>query len=271
VTDHALETVVGTTGAGDAAVSGSAWRQVAWRQYRIERKMFWRNPSAAFFNFVLPLLFLALFGAIAAGDKATLRIIVPGIAGMSVMSTTFTALAYNLTALRENGVLKRIRGTPMPTSAYLAALSAHAVTNAALQIGIVTVAGKLIFGLEWPADWVSLVLWVALGVVCFASLGVALSHAIPNFESAPAYVNAVFLPVIAISGVFYDANDAPQFLKDIASALPLRHLIDGLSGAMVTGDGITHHGGGLLVLALWTVAGLLLAIRGFSWDSRREG
>jgi ABC-2 type transport system permease protein len=269
VTDHALEAMPGQ-GTATTATARASWPQVAWRQYRLERRMFWRNPSAAFFNFALPLLFLALFGAIEANDKANLRIIVPGIAGMSVMSTTFTALAYNLTALRENGVLKRIRGTPMPTSAYLAALAAHAVTNAALQIGIVTIAGKVIFGLAWPADWGALVFFVALGVVCFASLGVALSHAIPNFESAPAYVNAVFLPVIAISGVFYDADDAPQFLRDIASALPLRHLIDGLSGAMVTGEGISHHGGGILVLVIWAAAGIVLAIRGFSWDARRE-
>ena len=93
------------------------------------------------------------------------------------------------------------------------------------------------FGLDWPQDWVSLAVFVALGVVCFASLGVALSHAIPNFDSAPAYVNAAFLPVIFISGVFYDADNAPGFLRGIAEALPLKHLIDGLSGAMVTGAG----------------------------------
>ena len=64
-----------------------------WRQYRFERHLFWRNPSAAFFNFLLPLIFLALFGAIVSGNHHELQIIVPGIAGMSVMSTTFTALA----------------------------------------------------------------------------------------------------------------------------------------------------------------------------------
>ena len=69
-------------------------------------------------------------------------------------------------------------------------------------------------------------------------MGVALSHFIPNFDSAPAYVNAVFLPMIFISGVFFDAEDAPQFLRDIAEVLPLKHLIDGLSGAMVTGEGV---------------------------------
>ncbi len=92
---------------------------LAWKQYRLERKLFWRNPSAAFFNFLLPLLFLAFFGAILHGNQHDLNVIVPGIAGMSVMSTTFTALAFNMTFLREQGVLKRIRGTPMPASSYL--------------------------------------------------------------------------------------------------------------------------------------------------------
>ena len=93
--------------------------------------MFWRNPSAAFFNFLLPLLFLALFGAIFADDEDDLQVIVPGIAGMAVMSTTFSALAMTITYLRESGVLKRMRGTPLPTSAYLAGIAGNAITNTA--------------------------------------------------------------------------------------------------------------------------------------------
>src|SRR5439155_22660678 len=82
---------------------------LAWRQYRLERRMFWRNPSAAFFNFLLPLLFLAGGGIILSGNQHELNRLVPAIAAMSVMSTTFTALAYNIVFLRERGVLKRIR------------------------------------------------------------------------------------------------------------------------------------------------------------------
>ena len=88
--------------------------ELAWHQYRLERRMFWRNPSAAFFNFVLPLLFLALFGAVFAGDQENLDVLVPGIAGMSIVAATFVAIAHNLVFLREEEVLKRLRGTPMP-------------------------------------------------------------------------------------------------------------------------------------------------------------
>src|SRR3954464_15604664 len=149
---------------------------LAWYQFRLERRMFWRNPSAAFFNFVLPLLFLALFGAIFSSSQKDLNVIVPGIAGMSIMATTFSALAMNLTFLREQGVLKRMRGTPLPSGAYLVGIAANAVTNAAIQIALVVLAGRVFFGIGWPKDWVELAVFVVAGVTCLAALGVAYSH-----------------------------------------------------------------------------------------------
>ena len=242
---------------------------LTWRQYRLERKMFWRNPSAAFFNFVLPLLILAGAGAALSGNQHQLDRLVPMIAGMSVMSTTFTALAYNIVFLRERGVLKRIRGTPLPTISYFGGVAANAVTNTALQIAIIVLAGRAFFGIGWPLHWASLIVFVVVGVVCFAALGVAFAHAIPNFESTAAYVNAVFLPVVAISFYVFDSSSAPGFLRTIAEALPLKPLIDGLSAAMVSGADLGSHLDQLAVIALWGVFGLYLAVRGFSWETSR--
>src|ERR1043166_3703540 len=126
---------------------------LAWHQYRLERRMFWRNPSAAFFNFVLPLLFLALFGAIFSGNQHDLDVLIPGIAAMSIMATTFSSPTMNLKFLGEQGVLKRMRGTPLPDGSYLLGVFANAVANAVIQLTIVIVAGKLLFGTDWPRDW----------------------------------------------------------------------------------------------------------------------
>ena len=243
---------------------------LTWRQYRLERRMFWRNPSAAFFNFALPLLFLAAGGAILHGKQHDLNLLVPAIAGMSVMSTTFTALAYNIVFLRERGVLKRIRGTPLPTISYFGGVATNAVTNTALQLAIITLAGKLFFGIGWPLDWGELVVFVVAGVVCFAALGVAFAHAIPNFESTAAYVNAVFMPVVFVSFYVFDSKSAPAFVRNIAEALPLKPLIDGLSGAMVTGVGLADNLSALAVIALWGAFGLFFAVRGFSWEQARD-
>jgi ABC-2 type transport system permease protein len=242
---------------------------LTWRQYRLERKMFWRNPSAAFFNFVLPLLFLIGGGAILHGNQSDLDKLVPAIAGMSVMSTTFTALAYNIVFLRERGVLKRIHGTPLPTGSYFSGVAGNAVTNTALQIAIVVLAGRIFFGIGWPKEWGELVVFVLVGVVSLAALGVAFAHVIPNFESTAAYVNAVFLPVVFVSFYAFDTANAPALVRNVADVLPLKPLIEGLSGAIVTGSSLQSNLGALAVIAAWGVFGGWFAVRGFSWEGRR--
>jgi len=236
---------------------------LAWEQFRFERKIFWRNPSAAFFNFVLPLLLLVLIASAFGSEADELDVLIPGIAGMSVLGTTFTALTYEMTWLREDGILKRVGGTPLPTTSFIGGILASAVVNAFLQVGLVVLIGHFAYGVDWPAHWLSLLGFTALGVACFGALGVAFAHAVPNMDSAPAYVNAVFVPLIFISGVFYSAESLPPVLEGIAEALPLKHLIDCLSYAIVGGDyAVTAPA---IVLG-WTLAGLVLAVRYFRWE-----
>ena len=120
--------------------------------------------------------------------------------------------------------------------------------------------------MSWPQDWLALMVFTAVGVITFGSLGIALSHAIPNFDSAPALVNAVFLPAIFISGVFYSSDSLPPVLDAVANALPLKWVIDGLSGAIVTGEGLADNAGALAIVALWGAVGLFLAVRNFRWE-----
>ena len=194
----------------------------------------------------------------------------PGIAGMAIMSTTFSALAMNLTYLRDQGVLKRMRGTPLPELSYLLGLFANAVTNAVIQLTIVVRGGQGLLRDRLAEGLARAGLYLAAGVTCLAALGVAWSHVIPNFEAAPAYTNIVFLPVIFISGVFYDVGNAPQFLRDIAQALPLTHVIDGVSGALVSGRGLGDNASGLVVIGIWAAIGVFFAVRGFRWEARRN-
>jgi ABC-2 type transport system permease protein len=237
-----------------------------WRQYRFERRLFWRNPSSAFFNFALPLLFLLLIASVFHTDKAELNTLVPGIAGMAVMATTFTALAFTLTFNREQGILKRVLGTPLPRSTYFGGIIASAVTNAVVQVLLIVTLGHLLYDVSWPKDWFALAVFTMLGVIAHGALGIAFSQAIPNFDSAPAYINAVFLPAIFISGVFYDDRHLPSVLKGIAEALPLKHVIDGLQGAIVTGHGITDNWQALAALAVWAAFGIYASVRWFRWE-----
>ena len=227
-------------------------------QLRFERILFRRNPSAAFFNFVLPLVLLLLVASVFADDDDELEVLIPGIAGMSVMATTFTALAYNMTFLREQGILKRVRGTPLPPGSYIGGLVGSAVINAVVQIVLVFAIGRLAYGVDLPDEPAAVIVYAIAGVAAFAALGIAFSHAIPNFDAAGAYTNAVFLPLVFISGVFYSTDDLPPVLEAIGGALPLKHVIDGLAG-----DGF---GAGLAIVVAWGVLGAILGVRYFRWD-----
>ncbi|HEU0025113.1 MAG TPA: ABC transporter permease [Thermoleophilaceae bacterium] len=236
---------------------------LAWEQFRFERRMFWRTPSAAFFNFVFPLLLLFLVATAFATESDELDILIPGVAAMSVMATTFTALAHTFVFRREEGILKRVRGTPMPTTSYLAGMIGSSVLNAVVQVALVVAIGHLFYDVDWPHNWFLLGAFTALGVVCFGALGIAFAHAIPNADAAPAYENIVFLPLIFISGVFYSSDSLPRALEAIAEVLPLKHLVDGLSIAIVGGSG--DAAAAAAVVGGWAVAGMVLAVRFFRW------
>jgi ABC-2 type transport system permease protein len=167
---------------------------------------------------------------------------------------------------REQGILKRVRGTPMPPISYFAGVIGSSVANAVVQVALVVVIGHVFYDVSMPKDYLELIAFVVLGVIAFGSLGIAFAHVIPNFDSAAAYVNAVFLPLIFISGVFYSTSSMPGVLKAIAVALPLKHVIDGLSGAIVTGTGLGGHLTALAVVAGWGIVGLFLTVRYFRWD-----
>jgi ABC-2 type transport system permease protein len=185
---------------------------------------------------------------------------------MSILTTTFTALAHNVTALREQGILKRMRGTPLPPLSYFGGVLANAVANALIQVTIVIVLGHFLYDVPWPRDWLELGVFVLLGVFALGALGIALSHAIPNLDAAAAYVNAVFLPLIFISGTFYDPEHLPDVLEMIARALPLTPVIDGLYAAIVSGDGLGDNLGSIGVLLAWCAVGTYAAVRWFRWE-----
>lgn len=242
--------------------------RLAWRQLLLEQRLFWRNPAAAFFGVVLPLIFLVLFGAVFAGNRDNLDRLVPGVAAMAIASNTFASLAMALPILRDQGVLKRIRGSALPVPAYIGGLVGSAVANAAVQVVVVMLAGKIFLGTPWPPLPLQLVAMVLLGVVCLSAVGIAYAHVIPSAEAASPYMNVIFLPALFISGTFFDPKHTPAFLRNVADALPLSHIIDGLERAMVSGHSLSAIGSGLAVIGLWTVLGLWFAVRGFRWEGR---
>jgi ABC-2 type transport system permease protein len=249
------------------------------RQLRYENLAFWRNPPAAFFTFVFPLIFLVIFNLVFGdqeievdgGTTSASTFFVAAIAALSVVNGSFTGLAMSLAFLRDEGVLKRVRGMPLPAWAYLAGrIGFHALLTVVLIV-IVTVAGAVFYDVDVPTSTLpAFFVTVAVGSAAFSALAFAINGFIPNADAAPAVVNATVLPVLFISDVFIPIDDAPSWLGMVASFFPVLHLSEALQVAFnpfETGAGFRPWD--LLVMGVWGVFGLVVALRYFSWEPRR--
>ncbi|MDE2764924.1 MAG: ABC transporter permease [Chloroflexota bacterium] len=251
---------------------------LALRQVRYENAGFWRNPLAAFFTIAFPLMFLVIFNLlfgsteldVEGGVISTSTFYVPGITVMGVIGACYTNVALGVCFSRDGGLLKRVRGTPLPGWALLFGKVGHAVLLAMLLVVIILAAGVLFYGVDIPSNALpAFVVSLALGAAVFCALGLAITAVIPNADAAPAVVNASILPLLFISDVFIPLHDAPAWLTTFADVFPVSHF----AGALHTAFNPFETGLGfevldLAILAAWGVAGLALAVRFFRWEPR---
>ena len=244
-----------------------------WHQVRYEQLSFWRNPQSAFFTFVFPVVIIVVFGALFGGGGrssyfnglSALQYYVPTIAAVSVLSACYSQLAIVLAMRRQNGILKRVRATPLPAWTYFLGLLAHCIVVSAVDVALIVVVGGL-FGVPLPTHWPALALALVLGAASFCALGVAVASLIRNSEAAPAVVQLVLFPLLFISGTYMPIHSA--VLNRITSALPVRPFNQALLGPFAQHSGFDWKSLG--VLAAWGAAGAIVAIRRFRWDPRPE-
>ncbi len=242
----------------------------AGRQVAAEQRLYWRNVSAAVFTFALPIFLLVVFGTVGRHSKVDGTpypdFFVPGMLGMAIIVTTFAGLAITLTVRRDRGILKRVRGTPLPPGTYLGALIASIVLVLLLEVLIVVGVGRLAFGVRLPDSLAGLVLLVVVGAASCSTLGVAVTRAVPNAEGSSAIVNAFYLPVLFLSGAFFPVSKLPQIVEWVAELLPMTHVIASLRRLF---EGHALGGGDLAWLAVpiaWGLLGALVSWRTFRWE-----
>ena len=248
------------------------------RQLGYENKSFWRNPASAFFTFAFPLMFLVIFNLIFGSDDLGPRgqevsgstFYVPAIAAFSVITACYTNIAISVTFLRDEGVLKRVRGTPLPPVSYLLARMVHSTGIAILLVAIVSIAGVFMYDVEFPVDELpQLLLIVAVGAFTFSALGLAITSFIPNADAAPPMVNATILPLLFISDVFIPLTQAPAWLETVAKVFPIWHYAHAMLAVFDPFEPAFYTEGSLIVVAAWGVAGVLVAARFFTWEPRK--
>jgi ABC-2 type transport system permease protein len=238
-------------------------------ELKAEQRLYWRSREAAFFTFIFPLLLYVLVSAFYTGKidgEPAGRVLLAGLLGYGAATTTFAGIAISLVVRRENGVLKRLRATPLPPAVYIAALLASTLLVFALEAVAMVVLARLAYHVGIPDRIVSLALALLLGAAAFTALGIALTAAIRSAEGSSAVVNLIVLPMAFLSGAFGPTRHYPHVLRAIADVLPLTYLIKLVRAAIVFDRPIWHEPGAIGVLSGWGLVGLVLAIWAFRWE-----
>jgi ABC-2 type transport system permease protein len=245
-------------------------------QFRYDQRAFWRNPASVFFTVMFPVLLLLIFATIF-GDQTvdvrggidTTAYYVPAIITLSVISATMQSLAMSLVIAREDGRLKRGRGTPMPAWVFIAGRIGNSIVVALMMLALISVIGDLVYGVAIPWERLpAIVVTLALGAAAFCCLGIALTAAIPSQDAAAPIVNALLLPLYFLSGVFIPDDQLPSGVIHFADAFPVRHFFEAFFDAYIPGGGSSFSWDNLAVVAVWGAVGALLAVRYFRWTPK---
>jgi ABC-2 type transport system permease protein len=249
----------------------------------VEVKSLVRDRHRMVFTFFFPMLLLLIFGTVFNHDVVPgvsfSQYFTAGIIASGIVYAAFENLAISIPLERDNGTLKRLRGTPMPLASYFVGKGAQVALCYVAQVVLLIGLGVALFGVSLPTSpvqWLTFV-WVSvLGLACCTLLGIAFSAVPKHAESAPAIVTPIVLIAQFISGVFIAFNDLPHWMQLIASFFPLKWLCEAMRSVFLSSkaSSLQPHGSYqlgwcALVLIAWTIAGGFLAWRNFSFSSDR--
>ncbi|HTF09188.1 MAG TPA: ABC transporter permease [Asanoa sp.] len=255
------------------------------RQGGLEIKQFTRSREAVVFTMAFPVIMIVIFasifdGEIGGGVNFT-QYFITGMIATGLLSVGFQSLAIQIPAERDRGVLKRLRGSPMPQWVYFAGKVIMVLIIGVVETAILLAVSTLFFGLDLPASgarWLTF-LWVGvLGLAACTLCGIAFSSVARTARSAPAVVTPVALILQFISGVFFVFTDLPTPMQQIAAIFPLKWMCQGLRSAFLPDSFASVEPGHswelgkvALILGAWCVIGLILCITTFKWTTKRDG
>ncbi|CAG6395115.1 ABC transporter permease [Streptomyces cocklensis] len=262
-----------------------AWRLGLLRG-AMEIRMFFRLREQVVFTFAFPIVFLFLFASIFHDDMANTgstasQYYVASMIAAGIMSTSFQSLGISIAIERDDKVLRRLRGTPMPPAAYFLGKIWLVLATGLLETAALLVFGSTVYDVDLPSDangWLTLGWIFVLGITGCALLGIAISSVPKSGKSATSVVVLPFLVLQFISGVYILIDTVPGWMLTVGAFFPLKWMCQGLRGvflpdaaAALEPAGSWEYGRIALVLAAWCVGGLVLCLLTFRWKNRNDG
>jgi len=238
----------------------------------MEAKLFLREPVGAFFTLAFPLMMLFLFGSIYGnepqqmfGGRGTVDISVPAYTAMIVATTGLMGLTITMSAYRENGVLRRLRTTPISPLVVLAAQVIVLFLMTFLGMILLVIAGKLVYHLRFEGNILSVFMGFTLSSLSFFGLGFILASLVPTARTAQIVGMVLLYPMLFLSGAGFPRELLPEAIKKISTFLPLTYVVNLLRGLWI-GEAWSQYTTEVIVLAAMLVLGILVSVKLFRWE-----
>lgn len=236
-----------------------------------ETKLWLRRRETVFFSLLLPVMFLAFFGAlygsqIVAGTHTSyISYLVPGYAVFATMAVALGTVCTTLANERHEHILKRLGGTPLPRASLIGAKILAGSVLIAAVVAVLILVGTLVYGAHIRGNILSGILILIVGILSFAGIGILLGGTVKP-DSSVAVANLVYLAFSFLGGVFVPLSQFPRGLRNVATLLPSERMADAMQVVWTKGDGLGSTGLDLPILIAWGLASLLLASRLFHWE-----
>jgi ABC-2 type transport system permease protein len=291
-----MSTTTAPVEVGTGSLAGSARRALpstpalALARTRIELRQFFRERMAVIFIFAYPILMLAIFATVFGQNGATVgpepgipfaQYFLPGMVATGILLSSFQNLAMGIAVERDEGGLKRLRGTPMPASAYFLGKVGSVLVTSLIQMTLLIGIAAMAFGVDLPTEasrWTTFAWVFVLGTAAGAVCGVAFSSVPRSGRSASAVVTPIVLVLQFISGVFFQFDQLPSWMQSLSGLFPLRWMAQGMRSVFLPDwamqlepSGSWQHGATAAVLGAYLVIGLVVGVRTFRWRRRDDG
>jgi ABC-2 type transport system permease protein len=246
----------------------------------LELKQFFRQRESVVFTLLFPVLLLLIFGSVFKDEIAPgvtfSQYFVAGMIASGLVNTGFQQLAITIPMERDDGTLKRFRGTPAPASSYFIGKIILVFVSMSIQVILLLIFGVLLYGITLPSDsahWITFIWVMLLGLISSTLLGIAFSSVPKSGRGASAVVSPIVIILQFFSGVFFVFTQLPSWMQNFAAIFPLKWLTQGMRAVFLPDSFAAQEVAGswelgkiALFLGLWSIAGFFLALKTFRWE-----
>jgi ABC-2 type transport system permease protein len=238
----------------------------------MEAKLFLREPVGAFFTLIFPLMMLFLFGSIYGNEPSaffngygSVDISVPAYTALIIATAGLMGLTITMASYRENGVLRRLRTTPVSPLTILTSQVLVLFLMTTVGMIMLVLAGKLVFNMRFEGNLINVILGFTLSSLSFFSLGFIIAALMPTARTAQVVGMAILYPMLFLSGAGFPRELLPDTIIKISTFLPLTYVVNLLRGLWI-GNSWGQHLTDVIVLVAILVAGVLISRRIFRWE-----